>query len=65
MEVIVRSIASRRDDARKLRDFELADRLRDGLLELGVEIHDSPTGTEFTIPEKLDLARLEALVATQ
>ena len=36
-----------RSNAKKKRDFELADKIRSELIELGVEINDSPEGTTW------------------
>jgi cysteinyl-tRNA synthetase len=57
----LQAIARRRDEARKARDFALADRLRQGLAELGVEVRDTPAGSEIVIPNGLDLDKLRAL----
>jgi cysteinyl-tRNA synthetase len=38
-----------RADLRKARQFELADRVREGLGELGVELKDGPAGTKWTL----------------
>ena len=38
-----------RSNAKKKRDFELADKIRSELIELGVEINDSPEGTTWKV----------------
>ncbi len=38
-----------RAEARKKKDFATADRIRDGLAELGVTLEDRPGGTEWTL----------------
>jgi cysteinyl-tRNA synthetase len=59
----IAAIARRRDEARRSRDFALADRLREGLIQLGVEVRDTPEGTAVTLPTSLDLERLRELEA--
>lgn len=41
-----------RKQARADKDFALADKLRDELAVLGVELHDSPEGTSWSIPRE-------------
>jgi cysteinyl-tRNA synthetase len=43
----VRRLAAEREEARAARDFELADRLRDELAEMGWEIRDTPEGARL------------------
>ena len=38
-----------RAEARKQKDFATADRIRDGLAELGVTLEDRPGGTEWSV----------------
>ena len=38
-----------RSNAKKKRDFELADKIRSELIELGIEINDSPEGTTWKV----------------
>ena len=45
----VDSLVKDRTNAKKNRDFELADKIRSKLLELGVEINDSPEGTSWKV----------------
>lgn len=40
-----------RDDARRYRDWALADRIRDRLAALGVALEDTPAGTRWTLVE--------------
>jgi len=40
-------LAAQRDEARANKDWELADSLRDRLIELGYEVADTPNGTEL------------------
>jgi cysteinyl-tRNA synthetase len=61
VEASVRRIARRRDEARRNRDFGLADRLRDSLMELGIGVRDTPKGTAVDVPENVDLVRLRLL----
>jgi cysteinyl-tRNA synthetase len=48
---LMKKIASR-EEARKNRDFALADRIRDELLELGVQLEDTKDGTRWKIIQK-------------
>ena len=41
-----------RDEARQERRYSEADRLRDALLDLGIEIRDTPVGSEWTVKER-------------
>jgi cysteinyl-tRNA synthetase len=43
----VRELASRRDEARREKDFAAADALRERIRELGFEVTDSPEGSVF------------------
>ncbi len=42
-----------RAQARKNKDFERADELRNALLEMGIDLHDSPTGTTWEVQKQL------------
>lgn len=42
-----------REEARQERRYSEADRLRDALLELGIEIRDTPVGSEWTVKNRL------------
>lgn len=46
---LVKLLVELRHDARQQRDFALADRIRDGLGEIGVVLEDSPDGTQWKI----------------
>lgn len=48
----VETVLDLRRDARAQSRFADADALRDQLIELGVEIHDSPAGTRWTLREE-------------
>jgi len=48
-EGLVELLLDFRKQAREEKNFELADAIRDRLNELGVEVHDNPQGTSFTI----------------
>nr|MBC8238412.1 cysteine--tRNA ligase [Candidatus Sulfurimonas ponti] len=39
------SLISKRDEAKKDKDFELSDKLRDEILDFGVSLMDTPAGT--------------------
>ena len=45
----VDSLIEDRSNAKKKRDFELADKIRSELIELGIEINDSPEGTSWKV----------------
>ena len=45
----VDSLIEDRSNAKQKRDFELADKIRSELIELGVEINDSPEGTTWKV----------------
>ena len=46
---LVELLIDARARARAVRDFALADGIRDGLVAAGVELHDSPTGTTWDL----------------
>jgi cysteinyl-tRNA synthetase len=60
-EQIVLLLLARRNEARKRRNFELADRLRDGLVAAGVSLQDSPGGTSFELGAQVDFGALRQL----
>ena len=43
----LKRLAAEREDARAVRDFERADRIRDQLAEAGWEIRDTPEGARL------------------
>ena len=45
----INSLIEQRSNAKKNRDFELADNIRSELVELGIEINDSPDGTTWKV----------------
>lgn len=47
----VEAVLAARVAAREACQFELADRLRDGLTDAGVEVRDTPAGTEWLLPD--------------
>ncbi|HVL03695.1 MAG TPA: hypothetical protein VM386_04575, partial [Acidimicrobiales bacterium] len=49
MAPLVDALLDARAAARSARDWDAADTLRDRLLEAGVEIHDSPEGTTWSL----------------
>ena len=49
-QVIV-DLIGRRDAAKKLRDFESADKIRTSLVRAGIEIRDTPEGTKWELTE--------------
>ncbi len=46
---VIEALIAKRADARKARDFATSDAIRDSLAALGVELKDSPTGTEWSV----------------
>jgi cyanophycinase-like exopeptidase len=46
----VDAVLAGRVAARELRQYELADRLRDALVDAGVEVRDTPEGTDWLLP---------------
>jgi len=46
--VVIEALIQARTDARACRDFSKADRVRDELLAMGIEIKDDPAGTTWT-----------------
>ena len=42
-------LVAKRSNAQKIKNFELADAIREELLELGIEIKDSSDGTKWTL----------------
>jgi cysteinyl-tRNA synthetase len=44
---LIRILVDLRNEARKARNFELGDRIRDRLAKLGIELKDSPEGTKW------------------
>ncbi len=48
--LLVEAVLEARATARASGDYDLADRLRDGLLEAGIELRDGPTGTTWLAP---------------
>ncbi|MDQ7033058.1 MAG: cysteine--tRNA ligase [Desulfonauticus sp.] len=45
----IETLIKQREQARKAKDFKLADSLRDELRELGIEIKDTPQGTRWDV----------------
>ena len=50
-EELIGLLIELRTELRRRKNFALADRIRDRLLELGVELRDTPQGTVWTIKE--------------
>ena len=46
---LVEGVLSARVAARAAKQFELADSLRDALVEAGIQVNDGPNGTTWTI----------------
>ncbi len=47
----VGAVLAGRVAARDAKQYELADQLRDALVDIGLEIRDTPNGTEWLLPE--------------
>jgi cysteinyl-tRNA synthetase len=56
-------LLSERLAARKAKDFSRADAIRDGLIAAGVEVKDTPQGTEWSLTRSFDPAKLAELEA--
>jgi len=54
-------LISRRIEAKKQRDFQLADKIRNDLQNVGVILRDTPEGVEWELSPGFDPDRLEAL----
>jgi len=48
---LVNLLIDLRNEARNNKDYETADRIRDRLNEMGIELMDNPEGTEYTLKE--------------
>lgn len=48
---LVNLLIELRNEARRNKDYETADRIRNRLNEMGIELMDNPEGTEYTISE--------------
>jgi cysteinyl-tRNA synthetase len=46
----IRELGERRDEARKRRDYDEADRLRSEIRQLGWDVEDTPDGPRFFVP---------------
>jgi cysteinyl-tRNA synthetase len=49
LDALVKELISQRNAARDAKDFETADRIRDQLLESGIELSDSSNGTHWSL----------------
>ena len=49
LEVLVGSLLAQRGESRSRRDFEAADRIRDGLAAAGIRIEDGPSGPSWSL----------------
>ncbi|MFC4668501.1 cysteine--tRNA ligase [Seohaeicola nanhaiensis] len=58
---LIESLLAARAEARKARDFQRADALRDGIAAAGVIVMDSAEGSSWDLGPDFDLAKLEAL----
>jgi cyanophycinase-like exopeptidase len=52
IEKVVEVALRLRDEARQERRYSEADRLRDALLDLGIEVRDTPVGSEWTLKDR-------------
>ncbi len=51
VEPYVEAVLAARVGAREAKQYELADQLRDALLATGLEVRDTPDGTEWVLPD--------------
>ncbi|MFQ5623302.1 MAG: cysteine--tRNA ligase [Paracoccaceae bacterium] len=58
---LIEELLAARVEARNAKDFARADAIREGFSSAGVEIKDTPQGTEWTLKPGFDPAKLEAL----
>ncbi|OUS05224.1 cysteine--tRNA ligase [Rhodobacterales bacterium 52_120_T64] len=58
----VRFLLQKRDNARKVRNFQKADGIRDGLANAGVVVRDTSDEPEFNKGDNFDVAKLEGLL---
>ena len=49
LELYINDMISKRNDAKKNKDYELADKIRNELLEKGIVLKDTREGTIFEI----------------
>jgi cysteinyl-tRNA synthetase len=49
LDSLVQALVAQRDDARRHRNFEAADAIRDQLRTAGVDVEDTPHGTRWTV----------------
>jgi cysteinyl-tRNA synthetase len=49
LDSLVQTLVAQRDDARRQRNFETADAIRDQLRAAGVDVEDTPHGTRWTV----------------
>ena len=49
MDGLVHLVNEQRQEARKRRDFETADQIRDRLTEIGIVIEDTPEGSRWKL----------------
>ncbi|WP_299965524.1 cysteine--tRNA ligase [uncultured Roseobacter sp.] len=54
-------LLDRRDDAKKQKRFEEADRIRDGLAQAGIIVKDAKDGSQWSLGQSVDLSKLDAL----
>ena len=57
----IAALLRKRSEAKRDKDFEIADAIRDSLTEAGVIITDTPDGAKFDLSKDFDPAKLEAL----
>jgi cysteinyl-tRNA synthetase len=58
---VISELVERRITAKKSKDFDEADRIRDALTEAGVILRDTSGGTDFELTPSFDPAKLEAI----
>ena len=62
IEKVILRLLFERQNARKTKNFKESDRIRDFLLEAGVEIKDGPDGPEWSATSSFEPSKLEGLL---
>jgi cysteinyl-tRNA synthetase len=59
---LINDLLIKRKDARKQKNYQEADRIRDALIVAGVDVRDTPQGPTFRRTSDFDAAKLEGLI---
>ncbi len=60
-ELKIQQLVEKRDVAKYGKDFALSDSIRDSLIAVGVQIKDTPNGTQWSLTPSFDAAKLAEL----